>query len=272
MVPPGGAGIGMHVIPVEKAIETENRSADIEHISHWLKKYEGKYAASPLLLPHVPRPHGRGLRRRPGGLVHRRGRYGRLSWWRPTKRPLCYLRRGPGHPAAAPRTTALCTRSPTLTARTKSLPSATATSTSATPCAPASCSTRPICRRSAYVAKVKTENCVACGRCVEYCPAGAVKLGQKLCTQERPGGISPAGAARRREVGPGKMGRRLPRQQPHQLLRRRHGPLQNGLPRAHRRAGLPENGRARPLHRRAGAYQKRESLPRRMRPRVQPPL
>lgn len=38
MVPPGGAGIGMHVIPVEKAIETENRSADIEHISHWLKK------------------------------------------------------------------------------------------------------------------------------------------------------------------------------------------------------------------------------------------
>ena len=37
----------MHVIPVEKAIETENRSADIEHISHWLKKYEGKYAASP---------------------------------------------------------------------------------------------------------------------------------------------------------------------------------------------------------------------------------
>ena len=40
MVPPGGAGIGMHVIPVEKAIETENHSLDIEHISHWLKKYE----------------------------------------------------------------------------------------------------------------------------------------------------------------------------------------------------------------------------------------
>ena len=41
----------------------------------------------------------------------------------------------------------------------------------------------PNMSRSAYVAKVKTENCVACGRCVEYCPAGAVKLGQKLCTQ-----------------------------------------------------------------------------------------
>ena len=47
MVPPGGAGIGMHVIPVEKAIETENQSVDVEHISHWLKKYDGKYAAGP---------------------------------------------------------------------------------------------------------------------------------------------------------------------------------------------------------------------------------
>lgn len=47
MVPPGGAGIGMHVIPVEKAIEMENQSVNVEHISHWLKKYDGKYAASP---------------------------------------------------------------------------------------------------------------------------------------------------------------------------------------------------------------------------------
>ena len=42
----------------------------------------------------------------------------------------------------------------------------------------------PNMSRSAYVAKVEPENCVACGRCVEYCPAGAVKLGQKLCTKE----------------------------------------------------------------------------------------
>lgn len=47
MVPEGGAGIGMHVIPVEKAISMENQSISIEHISHWLDKYEGKYAASP---------------------------------------------------------------------------------------------------------------------------------------------------------------------------------------------------------------------------------
>ena len=36
------------------------------------------------------------------------------------------------------------------------------------------------------MARVKSENCVACGQCVEHCPAGAVKLGQKLCTKDGP--------------------------------------------------------------------------------------
>ncbi len=42
MVPMGGGGIGMHVIPVEKAIESSSTSVPIEHISHWLEKYDGK--------------------------------------------------------------------------------------------------------------------------------------------------------------------------------------------------------------------------------------
>lgn len=46
MVPPGGSGIGMHVIPVEKAIESENEAIGLEKISYWLEKYEGKYAKS----------------------------------------------------------------------------------------------------------------------------------------------------------------------------------------------------------------------------------
>ena len=40
MVPPGGAGVGMHVIPVEKAIEHESQSVSLEHLSYWLKKYD----------------------------------------------------------------------------------------------------------------------------------------------------------------------------------------------------------------------------------------
>ena len=34
------------------------------------------------------------------------------------------------------------------------------------------------------VAVVDKEKCKACGKCVEVCPAGAVKLGQKLCTKD----------------------------------------------------------------------------------------
>jgi len=45
MVPPGGDGIGMHVIPVEQAINAESQSIDLEHISYWLKKYDGHIAA-----------------------------------------------------------------------------------------------------------------------------------------------------------------------------------------------------------------------------------
>jgi NADPH-dependent glutamate synthase beta subunit-like oxidoreductase len=42
----------------------------------------------------------------------------------------------------------------------------------------------PNLSKSAYTAKVTPMNCVACGLCVESCPAGAVKLGQKLCHKD----------------------------------------------------------------------------------------
>ncbi|MFA7111640.1 MAG: FAD-dependent oxidoreductase, partial [Bacilli bacterium] len=42
----------------------------------------------------------------------------------------------------------------------------------------------PNLSRSAYTAKVTAKNCVACGMCVESCPSGAVKLGQKLCHKD----------------------------------------------------------------------------------------
>ncbi len=37
--------------------------------------------------------------------------------------------------------------------------------------------------RSNFVSELVTENCAACGLCVEYCPTNALKLGQKLCSK-----------------------------------------------------------------------------------------
>ncbi len=47
----------------------------------------------------------------------------------------------------------------------------------------------PNMSRSAYTAEVDREACVACGRCVEVCPAGAVSLGQKLCSAKAGGKV-----------------------------------------------------------------------------------
>lgn len=59
MVPPGGAGIGMHVIPVEKAIHANQEAISVEKISHWLNKYD-KYALSPCSCRRQQRVRGEG--------------------------------------------------------------------------------------------------------------------------------------------------------------------------------------------------------------------
>ena len=40
MVMPGGNGIGMHVIPVEKEVAFNKEAVKLEKISYWLKKYD----------------------------------------------------------------------------------------------------------------------------------------------------------------------------------------------------------------------------------------
>lgn len=184
MVPPGGAGIGMHVIPVEKAIEMENQSVNVEHISHWLKKYDGKYAASPCSCRMSRCVLGEGCADDPedwcigvGDMADylvetHKGHYVDYD------EVMQILKRAEDNGFVHQITNidgenkifAICNCNVNVcyALRTSQL------------------FNTPNLSRSAYVARVNPEDCVACGRCVEYCPAGAVKLGQKLCTKEGP--------------------------------------------------------------------------------------
>ena len=183
MVPPGGAGIGMHVIPVEKAIEAENESISIEHISHWLDKYDGKYAASPCSCRRSRMTFDEGCADDPEGwcvavgdmadYVVETGKGGRYI----TREEALEIFKQAEDNGFVHQITNIdgenkifaicnCNVNVCYALRTSQL------------------FNTPNLSRSAYVARVEKADCVACGKCVEACPAGAVKLGQKLCKKD----------------------------------------------------------------------------------------
>lgn len=183
MVPPGGAGIGMHVIPVEKAIEAENESISIEHISHWLDKYDGKYAASPCSCRRSRMTFDEGCADDPEGwciavgdmadYVVETDKGGRYI----TREEALEIFKQAEDNGFVHQITNIdgenkifaicnCNVNVCYALRTSQL------------------FNTPNLSRSAYVARVEKADCVACGKCVEVCPAGAVKLGQKLCKKD----------------------------------------------------------------------------------------
>ena len=181
MVPMGGSGIGMHVIPVEKAIDMVNETADIEHISYWLKRYEGHLAVGICSCRYGRKKLDEGcaddyrdwcigVGDMAEYLVETdRGHY--ITY----DEAMAILKKAEDHGFVHQVTNidgegkifAICNCNVKIcnALRTSQL------------------FNTPNLSRSAYVAHVDPKNCVACGRCVEYCPAGAVRLGQKLCTK-----------------------------------------------------------------------------------------
>ena len=182
MVPPGGAGIGMHVIPVEKAIETENQSVDVEHISHWLKKYEGKYAAGPCSCRMSRAKLGEGC----GDDAE--------DWCIGVGDMADYLvETNKGHYVTYDQVLEILQRAEdngfvhqitNIDGENKIFAICNCNVNICNALRTSQLFNTPNMSRSAYIAKVDKTQCVACGRCVEYCPAGAVKLGQKLCTKD----------------------------------------------------------------------------------------
>ena len=174
----------MHVIPVEQAIPATQQSVSVEHISYWLKKYENKYAVGACSCRRQQRVRGEGTGEIEGELCigvgdmadylveTGKGRYIDLN------EVLEILQRAEDNGFVHQITNidgedkifAICN------------------------CAPGVCNAlrtsqlfnTPNLSRSAYRASVESDKCVACGRCVEFCPTGAAKLGQKLCTKDGP--------------------------------------------------------------------------------------
>lgn len=183
MIPEGGAGVGMHVIPVENAINMENNSSSFEHISYWLDKYDGKYAASPCSCRKSRKTYDEGCGDDPEGWciavgdmadyvveTNKGGRY-------ITKEEVLEILKKAEDNGFVHQITNIdgeekifaicnCNINVCYALRTSQL------------------FNTPNISRSAYVAHVVKDNCVACGRCVEVCPAGAATLGQKLCKKD----------------------------------------------------------------------------------------
>ena len=184
MVPPGGAGIGMHVIPVEKAIPAECEAMDIERLSHWLKKYEGHIGIAVCSCRKQQRIRGEG-----SGDIE-------AEWCIGVGDFADYCREtGKGHDITYEEAMEVLRKGEergyvhqitNIDGENKIFGICN--------CAVGVCNAlrtsqlfnTPNLSASAYLAESDPEKCVACGKCVETCPAGAVRLGQKLCTKDGP--------------------------------------------------------------------------------------
>ena len=179
LIPPGGAGIGMHVIPVEKAIDASSKSASVEHLSHWLQKYD-KFCTMVCACRKAQRIRGEGVGDIEGYMCIGVGdiaeylvESGKDAHYITREEAMEIIeraeRKGYVHQITnldgPDRIVGICN------------------------CSPGSCYglrtsqlfNTPNMSRSAYRAHVDKDKCVACGKCVEVCPAGAARLGQKLC-------------------------------------------------------------------------------------------
>ena len=182
MLPEGGDGVGMHVIPVEKAIDMQNESIDIEKISYWLKKYEGHIAAGICSCRYSRGALGDGCADdcedwciQVGDMADFVAETGK-GHYITKERALEILQKAEDNGFVHQITNidgenkifAICNCNVKIcnALRTSML------------------FNTPNLSRSAYTAKVTTEKCVACGMCVTICPAGAPKLGQKLCHKD----------------------------------------------------------------------------------------
>ena len=182
MVPEGGDGIGMHTIPVEKAIENNQESIKLEKISYWLKKYDGHIASGICSCRYSRAKLGEGCEDDPenwciqlGDMADYAVETGRAKYI--DKEEALRIMKKAEDNGYVHQITNIDGEDHIFDICNCDVKICNALRTSLL-------FNTPNLSRSAYTAKVDPKNCVACGRCVESCPAGAVKLGQKLCKKD----------------------------------------------------------------------------------------
>ncbi len=182
MVPPGGDGIGMHVIPVEKEVTANRESIKLEKISYWLQKYEGHISAGICSCRASRAMLGEGCTDdendwciQIGDMADYTVETGRAHYI--TKEEALEILKRAEENGYVHQITNIDGEDHIFDICNCNVKICNALRTSLL-------YNTPNMSKSAYTASVKKENCVACGRCVEICPAGALKLGQKLCTKD----------------------------------------------------------------------------------------
>jgi NADPH-dependent glutamate synthase beta subunit-like oxidoreductase len=181
LIPPGGDGIGMHVVPVEKAIESQSKSVSVEHISHWLEKYD-TFSVGYCSCRNARRLFGEGSGEIQDDCCIGLGDFARYL-----------VETGKGRYITREEVLAICQRAEengyvhqitNIDGQDKIFGLCNCDLGVCFALRTSQYFNTPNLSASAYRAHIEKEKCVACGKCVEVCPAGAVKLGQKLCTKE----------------------------------------------------------------------------------------
>ena len=182
LLPPGGGGVGMHVIPVEKAISMENQTLDIEHLSYWLKKYEGHIGVGQCSCRTSRAVLGEGCA--DDNMCWCIGVGDLADYCRETGKGHDITYEEAMHILQAAEDNGFVHQITNIDGEQKIFGICNCNVNVCNALRTLQLFNTPNLSRSAYVASVESESCVACGRCVENCPAGAVKLGQKLCTKD----------------------------------------------------------------------------------------
>lgn len=177
---PIGMGV-MRVIPIQSAIESDTRRASYEEIEDLLTKHE-VFSVADCACRTSMRVKGEGCGHTVEEMCIQLGPAAEY-----------YIRTGKGRKVTREEAVAICKKAekeglmhsiPNLSGPGKALAICNCCGCSCFGLRNANLYRNPDFSRSNYVAKVDKDKCVACGECVENCPANALTLGQNLCSKK----------------------------------------------------------------------------------------